>query len=183
VHLLQTALALPASEIREKLNSKQDFLWLERKLTPAQAQLVSESKVAGVGVQSEQRRYYPNGSLACYVVGSVGMDNHGLTGIEQTMESFLTGKTQVIDQLKDGKGRSIQTEVPAGQASVVNSVELTIDRSLQHAAEQEIKRGVEENRASRGMIILQNPKTGESSTASIRFYWRPRSITIRSYCL
>jgi cell division protein FtsI (penicillin-binding protein 3) len=161
VHLLQTALALPASEIREKLNSKQDFLWLERKLTPAQAQLVSESKVAGVGVQSEQRRYYPNGSLACYVVGSVGMDNHGLTGIEQTMEPFLTGKTLVVDQLKDGKGRSIQTEVPAGQASIANSVELTIDRSLQHAAEQEIKRGVEENRASRGMIILQNPKTGE----------------------
>jgi cell division protein FtsI (penicillin-binding protein 3) len=161
VHLLQTAFALSASEIKEKLNSRQDFVWLERKLTPAQAQLVSESKVAGIGVQSEQRRYYPNGSLGCYVVGSVGMDNHGLTGIEQTMESFLTGKTQVIDQLKDGKGRSIQTEVPAGQASVVNSVELTLDRSLQHAAEQEIKRGVEENRASRGMIILQNPKTGE----------------------
>ena len=158
---LQTALSMPYSEIKSKLNSKQDFVWLERKLTPTQARLITERRIAGLGVQPEQRRYYPNGSLACYVVGAVGMDNRGLAGVEQTMNSVLTGKTLVSEQLRDGKGRSIQTDVPAGDEPVASSVALTIDRSLQHAAEQELRRGVEENKADRGMILVQNPKTGE----------------------
>ena len=168
VRLLQTSLSLDPRDLRQKLGSGRDFFWLERKLSPLQARMIEEKKLRGLGVQSEQKRYYPDGSLACHIVGSVGMDNHGLSGIEQALDSFLTGKMLVVDQLRDGKGRSLLTDVRSSSAlaggaesSKSNSVALTIDRSLQYVAEREIQRGVEENRAKSGMILIQNPKTGE----------------------
>ncbi len=169
IQFLSRTLSMTARELNEKTGSSKDFVWLERKLSPAKLEILSTKKMKGVGTVSEQRRYYPNESLACHLLGAVGLDNHGLSGIEQSLDSYLKGRPFVLDQFRDGKGRSIATGAAAQKSlasenmygSADNSISLTIDRSLQFIAEREIKLGVEENRAVRGMIILQNPKTGE----------------------
>lgn len=145
---------------------KKDFLWIERKLLPTQVEELSHDKIKGIGLVPEQKRYYPNGTLACYLLGSVGMDHHGLSGIEQTFDTFLRGKSQILDQWKDGKGRKFvdyETEDASqiSQKNLSNTVVLTIDRALQYIAEKEIEKGVEENKAASGMILIQNPHTGE----------------------
>ncbi len=164
---LSAVLSMDPGTLRQKMASTKDFIWLERKLSPAKMEQLASRPIPGVGTVSEQKRYYPNAALACHLLGAVGMDNHGLAGIEQSLESFLRGKPFVLDQLRDGKGRSIagsvlQKSLAAGDSGNTDpSVSLTIDRSLQFIAEKEIRQGVEENRAERGMVILQNPKTGE----------------------
>ncbi len=165
---LSHILSMDPSEIKQKLSTQKDFVWLERKLSPSRMEAISSNQIKGVGTVSEQKRYYPNATLACHLLGAVGMDNHGLAGIEQSLESLLKGRPLVLDQLRDGKGRRIsgsdlQRSLASGNADAASdpSVTLTIDRSLQFIAEREIKQGVEENRAERGMVILQNPKTGE----------------------
>ncbi|MBI2915840.1 MAG: penicillin-binding protein 2 [Elusimicrobia bacterium] len=150
-----------------RINTKKDFVWLERKLNSSQTEPILEKKIPGVGVVSEQKRYYPNGSLACHLLGTVGMDNHGLAGIEQSLNSFLTGKHSTMDQLRDAKGRNILKNPQESDLSETaetpgsNSIVLTIDRAIQYIAERELRRGVEEYGAARGIVLVQQPQTGE----------------------
>lgn len=168
LQFLRNTLEVSHEELSGKLSGRSGFVWLKRKVTPAKAELIAARNLKGVGIVSEQKRYYPNDSLACHVLGTVGLDNHGLSGIEQNLDSYLSGKPFVMDQLRDGKGRNISGSVLQKALSPenldkepTNSITLTLDRALQHIAEKEIRQGVEENRAERGMILIQNPRTGE----------------------
>lgn len=168
LHILESSLSLSRDELRAKIHSEDDFVWIARKLSPVQVEEVAQKKIRGFGIISEQKRYYPNFQLACHLVGTVGMDNHGLSGIEQGFDSFLMSQSVVTDHLRDGRGRkiSLRSSVESAddnfpQQSISNSVTLTIDRSLQYVAEKEIQRGVEDNKAESGMVVIQNPKTGE----------------------
>lgn len=165
---LQAHFSSNFSQIKKKLNSDNRFIWLDRKLNPLLAEKIACQNVKGLGIVSEQKRYYPNGYLACHLIGTVGLDNRGLSGIEQGFNSFLTGKSFVLSHLHDGRGRKIfsstdnKSEILDPAVSVhSNSLLLTIDRSLQFIAEKEIRQGVEENEAQSGTVIIQNPHTGE----------------------
>lgn len=158
-------------DFKEKISSDSDFVWLERKIDPSKTEVLTKNIPKGVGIVSEQKRYYPNGTLASHLIGSVGLDNHGLSGIEQKFDPFLKGKVTVIHQVRDGKGRNIlaqseeifskSMEHKSWGKPAQNSVMLTIDRSLQYVVEKEIEKGVKENNAESGMIVVENPKTGE----------------------
>ena len=158
---LQAALGVEPENLRTKISRKEDFVWIERKVNPQQAEFIAQKNLKGLGMVTEQKRYYPNGSLACHLIGSVGVDNTGLTGIEQSLDACLRGRATTITQLRDGKGRRMNPISETREAPDENSVTLTIDRSLQYIAEKELKAGVEENDAASGMIVIQNPKTGE----------------------
>lgn len=166
LNFLRNCVALDRGQLNQKLDSDQNFVWLERKMSPTIASSIAEKNLKGMGLVSEQTRYYPNGSLASHVVGTVGLDNHGLCGIEHALDSFLTGKAVVTSQLQDGKGRRILQGSPTREGNALNagrtkSVVLTIDRTLQYVAEKEIREGVEHNQAQWGIVIIQNPQTGE----------------------
>lgn len=165
---LHSALSMSFSELESKINSADSFVWLCRKLSSFEASSISAEKIKGLGIVLEQSRYYPNGELACQLIGSVGLDNHGLAGVEQFFDSFLSGKQLVQEQIRDGKGRRILNVLPvdsedegAVSSAASNSVLLSIDRPLQYVAEKEIEQGVKETGAERGMAIIQNPQTGE----------------------
>lgn len=159
--LLGNALDMEPRLINNKIHSDDDFVWIERKVNLLTAEAIAKQKIKGLGMVAEQRRYYPNGSLACHLIGSVGMDNTGLSGVEQTLDSALKGKLLTLTQIRDGKGRRMSPAFDPREKPFKNSVTLTIDRTLQYYAERELKAGVEENRAKSGMILIQNPKTGE----------------------
>jgi cell division protein FtsI (penicillin-binding protein 3) len=168
VEYLKNSLALESGEVNSKITSNKSFVWLRRRMNPEQVHLLAQGKVKGVGVVMEQNRYYPNGPLACHLLGSVGMDNQALSGIEQSMDSFLKGKQVVISLLRDGKGRKFFTRSSQKSADrndlglgSDHSISLTIDRSLQYVAESEVQSAVERLKAKRGMAVIQNPKTGE----------------------
>ncbi len=159
--LLGQALDVEPKLLKSKMAASEDFVWIERKVDPMAAESIAKQKIKGLGMMAEQKRYYPNGSLACHLIGSVGLDNTGLSGIEQTMDSHLKGKLVTSTQFRDGKGRRISEASEENAPQDIRSVTLTIDRTLQYYAEKELKAGVEENQAKSGMLIIQNPKTGE----------------------
>ena len=62
------------------------FAYLARKAEASKGERIQKLKIEGIGVLDDSRRYYPEGELASQVVGSVGVDNKGLSGLEQQLD-------------------------------------------------------------------------------------------------
>src|SRR5205823_1014317 len=103
--------------------------------------------------------FYPNKELAAHLLGYVGIDNSGLSGLEYTYDPQIRGRkgTSVIQTDARRHAFSRFERPPTSGATV----ELTVDEYLQHIAERELHRGVVENRAAGGSAIIMNPHTGE----------------------
>ncbi|MGE3519021.1 MAG: penicillin-binding protein, partial [Vicinamibacterales bacterium] len=104
-------------------------------------------------------REYPNGDLASHVLGFVGIDNKGLSGIESAYNSHIRGEDGQVLVQTDARRRAFKrAERPPTAGS---SIELTIDEYLQHVVERELRDGVAANRAAGGTAIVMDPHTGE----------------------
>jgi cell division protein FtsI (penicillin-binding protein 3) len=117
--------------------------------------------LAGVFSVGSSKRVYPNGDLAAGILGWVNADGKGGGGVEQQLNKELAGKDGKIRYAQSG-GRQVptvgSTETPAVPGS---DVELTIDRDIQWAAQNAITEQVEESRADRGYVIVQDTRTGQ----------------------
>ncbi|WP_425472140.1 peptidoglycan D,D-transpeptidase FtsI family protein [Streptomyces cyaneus] len=129
--------------------------------TKAESDKSTVNVLAGVLSVASSKRVYPNGDLAAGILGWVNADGKGGGGIEQQLNKQLSGKDGEIRYAQSG-GRQVptagSTETPAVPGS---DVELTIDRDIQWAAQNAITEQVEESRADRGYVIVQDTRTGE----------------------
>ena len=130
-----------------------------RQVAPDQAQRVAALNLDGIGFTAESKRFYPNKELGAHLLGWVGIDNKGLSGLEYAYDPQIRGKAGTILIHTDARRHAFSRfERPPTSGS---SVELTIDQYLQHIAERELHAGVVENRAAGGSAIVMNPHTGE----------------------
>ncbi|HEX4348628.1 MAG TPA: penicillin-binding protein 2, partial [Vicinamibacterales bacterium] len=142
----------------DRLSSKK-WSWVRRQVSPDTAERVKALNLEGIGFMKESARFYPNRELAAHVLGWVGVDNNGLSGIESAYDSQIRGKDGKILVATDAKRHAFdRMERPPTPGS---SIELTIDEYLQHIAERELHAGVVENHAAGGSAIIMNPHTGE----------------------
>ncbi len=129
--------------------------------TKAETDKSTVNVLAGVLSVASSKRVYPNGDLAAGILGWVNADGKGGGGIEQQLNKQLSGKDGEIRYAQSG-GRQVptvgSTETPAVPGS---DVELTIDRDIQWAAQNAITKQVQESRADRGYVIVQDTRTGE----------------------
>jgi cell division protein FtsI (penicillin-binding protein 3) len=145
--------------IAERLGQKRAFAYVKRQVAPDQAERVAALNLDGVGFIKESKRFYPNKELAAHLLGWVGIDNKGLSGLEHTYDPQIRGKAGTILVHTDARHKAFsRSERPPTSGS---SIELTIDENLQHIAERELHAGVIENRAAGGTAIIMNPRTGE----------------------
>ena len=145
--------------ITEKLGQKRAFAYVRRQVAPDQAERVAALNLDGIGFIKESKRFYPNKELASHLLGWVGVDNTGLSGLEHTYDPQIRGKAGTILVHTDARHKAFsRSERPPTTGS---SIELTIDENLQHIAERELHAGVLENRAAGGTAIIMNPHTGE----------------------
>jgi len=145
--------------IAEKLGQKRAFAYVKRQVAPGQAQRVAALNLDGIGFIKESKRFYPNKELAAHLLGWVGIDNKGLSGLEYTYDPQIRGKAGTIMVHTDARRHAFSRfERPPTAGS---SVELTIDEYLQHIAERELHAGVVANKAEGGTAIIMNPHTGE----------------------
>jgi cell division protein FtsI (penicillin-binding protein 3) len=145
--------------IAEKLGQKRAFAYVKRQVAPDQAERVAALNLDGIGFIKESKRFYPNKELAAHLLGWVGIDNKGLSGLEHTYDPQIRGKAGTILVHTDARHKAFsRSERPPTTGS---SIELTIDENLQHIAERELRAGVLENRAAGGTAIIMNPRTGE----------------------
>lgn len=160
---LSEILNLDVEVLKEKLSkSNCGFVYIARKISPELANQVMELNLEGIYSAREDKRFYPNGSLACNFIGFVGLDNIGLAGVELEYEKQLHGVDGEISAKYDGFGRpvpgtySLKTDPIDGY-----DVYLTIDENIQYYAESRLKKAIEEEGAKRGVIVIIEPQTGE----------------------
>jgi cell division protein FtsI (penicillin-binding protein 3) len=143
----------------ERLGGRKAFAYVRRQVAPDQAQRVAALDLDGIGFTTESKRFYPNKELGAHLLGWVGIDNTGLSGLEYTYDRQIRGKPGTILIHTDARRHAFSRfERPPTSGS---SVELTIDQYLQHIAERELRAGVLENRAAGGSAMVMNPRTGE----------------------
>jgi cell division protein FtsI (penicillin-binding protein 3) len=149
-------------EIKQKLKTKKNFVWLRRKVEKKESQRVKQSKLDGVWAKCETKRYNLYGDLAEEVLGFTDTDNRGLAGVEFRYDRDLRGRDGEGIFQRDGHRNSYRiSEYPLQKPEDGKGLLLTIDIELQGIVEQELKEGMELTRASGGSAIFMNPGTGE----------------------
>ncbi len=119
-----------------------------------------------VGFDEEQKRYYPEASLAAHLIGFLGKDqqgeNYGYFGVEGFYDKDLAGLPGVLKSERDLFGRPIfvgtqdRVEAENGRDFI-----LTIDKTVQHIVKEKLKAGVAKYKAKEGCVIAADPYTME----------------------
>jgi cell division protein FtsI/penicillin-binding protein 2 len=144
-------------ELRDR---SRGFVYLERKADPERAARLARRKLAGLGFYSEERRSYPQGSLAAQVLGYAGTDNHGLAGLELELDKPLGGRPGHQTIVKDPFGRLIDV-VSSTPEHPGRDVALTLDHTLQANVEERLRQAVRQWRAKGATAIVLEPRSGD----------------------
>ncbi|HYZ10501.1 MAG TPA: penicillin-binding protein 2, partial [Actinomycetota bacterium] len=159
---LAPLLDLPAKRIRRTLSASGTFVYVARRVDMQVARKIERLGLPGIGLLDESKRHYPAGGLASQVVGFVGVDEVGLSGLELEYEELLAGRPGELVAEQDPAGRPI----PQGERKIVPPVAgadlvLTIDRDLQYQAQRALAAAVQANQAKGGSVVIMDPRTGE----------------------
>jgi cell division protein FtsI/penicillin-binding protein 2 len=135
------------------------FVYVARKAAPDKAAKLARQKLSGFGFYAEERRSYPQRSVAAQVLGYAGVDNSGLSGLELQLDSQLRGRPGEQTVVRDPFGRPIKIDrvTPARPG---HAVFLTLDHTIQANAEQVLRRTVSQWGARSAFAIVLDPKTG-----------------------
>ena len=121
------AFDLDPNELYAQLRDRSTgFLYVQRKADPVQAAALEELKIPGLGFYAEERRTYPQRSVASHVLGFAGTDNNGLEGIERSLDGQLAGQAGSETIVRDPFGRPIEV-VTSRPERPGRNVRLTID--------------------------------------------------------
>jgi cell division protein FtsI (penicillin-binding protein 3) len=159
---LSPLLVIPEEDLKQRLQNKKSFIWLMRRIPPEQSSQVMKCGIKGIGTIEESRRFYPHRNLASTILGTTDIDCKGLEGIELTYNHYLRGKPGYLVMARDALGRDIFPEgIKVVDSEKGYSLVLTIDKIIQHIAEKELEKAVEESNAQGGMAVVMDPRTGE----------------------
>lgn len=129
----------------------------------------------GVYLVKESKRYYPYNNVLSHVLGYVGIDNQGLSGLELTYDKYLTGIDGAIKYFSDGKGNRLElSEIYEKPQNGIN-IKLTIDLDLQLAVERELDNVMSKYSPEHALIVATNPKTGEILAMASRPDFNPNN--------
>ena len=149
------------------------FCWVARKADDETIQRINALKLQGIHFQKEPRRFYPARDLGAQVLGSVGMEGTGLSGIEHEFDDELRGTSGKMFISVDARKQwfsDIETQPDPGENLV-----LTIDKNIQYIAEKELDQAIHDTQAIAGTVIVENPHTGEILALANRPTFNPNS--------
>ncbi|HUO16939.1 MAG TPA: penicillin-binding transpeptidase domain-containing protein [Verrucomicrobiae bacterium] len=135
------------------------FCWVARKADDETIARIKSLNLQGIHFQKEPKRFYPARDLAAQVLGSVGMEDTGLSGIEHEFDEQLRGRPGEMFISVDARKQwfsDVETQPEPGQSLV-----LTIDKNIQYIAEKELDQAIHDTHAIAGTVIVENPHTGE----------------------
>jgi cell division protein FtsI (penicillin-binding protein 3) len=151
----RTELAARLSEAKE---TNKKFIWIVRRLDIPTASKLDQLNLDGIYSRKEPKRYYPNDSLAAHVLGFVGTDEIGLSGVEQYYNEKIRGEGGKVFFERDRDRRAFESyEV---QSHPGQTVVLTIDQTIQYRTEQALSAAVDRAHAKSGAAIVMDPRTG-----------------------
>src|SRR5437660_11611910 len=146
-------------EVLAKCKASRSFCWVARKADAEVAERIKALNLKGIYFQKESKRFYPKRELAAQILGYVGMDDEGLSGVERANDEELRGKPGRMLISVDARRKwfgSVEKQPDPGE-----NVVLTVDEKIQYIAERELETAMAETRSAAGTIVVQNPHTGE----------------------
>ncbi len=178
IKALVTNFDLDASAIRTYLSEHptSQYYILAKKLSYNQISAFQEmitpgsetynEDIQGVWFESGYIRKYPNGSLACDIIGFTSSDNNGMYGLEEYYNDTLSGTTGREYGYLDDDSKLERTTIPATDG---DNIVTTIDGNLQNIVEKYLtefndtyKNNVRQgNGANNVGCIMMNVNTGE----------------------
>ncbi len=135
------------------------FCWVARKADEDTIERIKSLRLQGIHFQKEPKRFYPARDLAAQVVGTVGMEDSGQSGIEHAFDDELRGRAGKMFISVDARRQwfsDVETQPEPGESLV-----LTIDKNIQYIAEKELDQAIHDTQAISGTVIVENPHTGE----------------------
>lgn len=154
-------------------SAKTSYVVVKENLSQEKMQEIKSMELQGVGFVPSQERTYPEGKMACHVLGLVGHDGKGLEGVELVYNDYLTGKKVKAAKYRDGRGREMSDKMIDPDNLRGADIYLTIDRNIQFIAEQEIDKAWRDSRAKKAVVIVQDPNTGEILAIASRPGYEP----------
>ena len=135
------------------------FVYLQRKADPARAAKLAKRGLGGLGFYPEERRLYPQHTIASQVLGYAGLDDRGLAGLELGLDRPLAGRAGSETIVKDPLGHAIDT-ISSSAARDGQDVYLTLDHTIQSNAETVLRATVARWHAKSATAIVLDPRTG-----------------------
>jgi cell division protein FtsI (penicillin-binding protein 3) len=148
-------------ELVEKMSDRRKgFVYLARKLDSSSADRLDQLHIEGIGTVLEPKRRYPQGPLASQLIGLVGTDNVGLSGIEQKREKQLHGRDGERRIVKDALGKAINL-VDVRRTQAGRDLTLTVDAAIQERAEAVLGQVGAAYRPKGATALVMDPRNGE----------------------
>ena len=149
--LIAKSFNIDIKELKKRIANNQHFVWLKRDLSPKDQEKLHNLGILGVYFIKDQKRIYPHKSLFSHIVGLVDIDNHGISGLESSFNTYLQDDTK----------QELQT---------------TLDAKVQYVVKQELENAIKQHGAKGGMAVVMDVHTGELLSSVSLPDFNPHSI-------
>ncbi|MBQ0066913.1 MAG: peptidoglycan glycosyltransferase [Phascolarctobacterium sp.] len=162
--ILAPILHMQEKDVWNKCTQNSSFVWIKRTLNPDESRQVREAikkyKLNGLHFIPESKRFYTKKRIAAQVLGFVGMDDRGGSGLELSLDRELRGAISKQKVYYDARGGEIISDLN-NIKDTVPTVYLTLDMKMQYTLERAIDEAMAETKAVGAAAILMDPYTGE----------------------
>jgi len=157
---LAKALGIRQLLLEKRLHGRRGFVWLARQVSPDTAKTVMAANIPGVRQEMEWRRYNPLGPATGHLLGFVGVDGHGLEGLEHDLDANLAGLSGRKQVQRDARGVSLPGGTWLTKPRKGQSVSLYLDATIQSLAYAALAEGIRIQGAKSGSVIVMRPGDG-----------------------
>ncbi len=162
---ISESLGLDKKILNNKLRRDRRFFWLARNVNPAKIKNLQKHRQNGLIIKRGNHRFYPQSPIASRIIGIVGVDNQGLSGIEFNFDRQLKSVASMEKEnfIRDARGNIIYIPTIGDEIEKDSSAKiyLTIDSNIQYILERELAKGFKKFKPRRASAIIQNPFNGE----------------------
>lgn len=161
ISALAKLLDMPEADLRKKLDSDRNFVYLKRQVEQATVDKITALGIDGIETRKEYKRFYPEGEVMAHVVGFTNVEDAGQDGMELSAQKTLAGMTGSRRVIKDRLGRIVEDIQSIREPHDGKDLTLSIDSKIQYIAFSQLKAAVEKSKAKAGGIVVLDVKTGE----------------------
>ena len=173
--VLTSSTSFFSKKIRKAKKEKKRFIWIAHRVDHHKKFLLEKHKLPGIYFVKDWKRIYTYPHLFSQITGFISKDGRGLEGLEYHWEKTLKSSTKKMRVNRDAKGRSLFSEEllfnPLSYRG--NTVQLTLDRSMQYFLKKELKRALELHSAESALGLILDAKTAAVRAMSSVLKKRP----------
>ncbi len=149
----------PAEVLKALASGSPGFAYVKRQVDLQTAAEVEKLHLRGISTEPDSRRVYPEGQLAGQVIGTVGVDGEGLTGLEAAYDGVLAGANGEREIVLDGLQKEIERKT-ISEPKTGGDVQLTIDAGLQAETQRVLAQVGQTFKPRQATAIVMDPRNG-----------------------